>query len=137
VLAADIAGSAPHVDRGGWSWYTGAAAWTWRLAIEHILGLQLVRGELRISPCLPKTWKGFEARIARPAGSLVIRVEDPDGLGAGDVTITVDGERRVGESVAFPTDGTTHLVHVRICARTEDSRGEDNNRVFRHGPLVL
>jgi cyclic beta-1,2-glucan synthetase len=136
VLAADIAGSAPHVDRGGWSWYTGAAAWTWRLAVEHILGLRLVGGELRISPCLPKGWKGFEARIARPAGSLVIRVEDPDGLGAGDVTITVEGERRVGESVAFPTDGTTHMVHVRICARTEVSRGEDN-RVLRHGPLVL
>jgi hypothetical protein len=52
------------------------------------------------------------------------------------VTITVEGERRVGESVAFPTDGTTHMVHVRICARTEVSRGEDN-RVLRHGPLVL
>jgi cyclic beta-1,2-glucan synthetase len=100
------------------------------------LGLRLVGGELRISPCLPKAWIGFEARIARPAGSLFIRVEDPDGLGAGDVTITVDGERRVGETVAFPTDGTTHMAHVRICARTEDSRGEDN-RVVRHGPLVL
>ena len=115
VLSADIAGNAPHVGRGGWSWYTGAAAWTWRLAVEHILGLRLVRGDLLIAPCLPKAWKGFEARITRPTGALLIRVEDPDGLGSGNVTITVDGEHRVGETVAFPTDGTTHQVHVRIC----------------------
>jgi cyclic beta-1,2-glucan synthetase len=114
VLAADIAGNAPHVGRGGWSWYTGAAAWTWRLAVEHILGLRLVEGDLLIAPCLPKAWKGFEARITRPTGALIIRVEDPDGLGAGYVTITVDGEHRVGETVEFPTDGTTHHVHVRI-----------------------
>jgi cyclic beta-1,2-glucan synthetase len=136
VLAADIAGNAPHVDRGGWSWYTGAAAWTWRLAVEHILGLQLAGGALRISPCLPKAWKGFEVRIARPAGSLVIRVEDPNGLGAGDVTITIDGECRVGATLAFPTDGATHTVQVRICTRTADARGKDTG-VLRHGPLVL
>jgi cyclic beta-1,2-glucan synthetase len=128
VLAADIAGNVPHVGRGGWSWYTGAAAWTWRLAVEHILGLRLVEGDLLISPCLPKAWKGFEARITRPTGALVIRVEDPNGLGAGDMTITVDGKRRVGETVAFPTDGTTHQVHIRICpARAEDARRTDDN----------
>ncbi len=133
VLAADIAGNAPHVGRGGWSWYTGAAAWTWRLAVEHILGLRLVEGNLLISPCLPKAWKGFEARITRPTGALLIRVEDPDGLGSGSVTITVDGERRVGETVQFPTDGTTHMVHARICARAADFRGKDN-RVLKALP---
>lgn len=117
VLAADIAGSAPHVGRGGWSWYTGAAAWSWRLAVEHILGLQLAEGAMRISPCLPKAWRGFEARIAHPGGALLIRVEDPDGLGSGGVTITVDGELQSGETVAFPADGTTRQVQVRIHRR--------------------
>jgi cyclic beta-1,2-glucan synthetase len=132
VLAADIAGVAPHVGRGGWSWYTGAAAWTWRLAVEHILGLQLVEGNLRISPCLPKEWKGFEARIARPAGDLVISVEDPDGLGSGRVTITVNGKCRTGDTVEFPADGTTYQVHVRICLpRTEGDRdGDDNSKAI-------
>jgi cyclic beta-1,2-glucan synthetase len=127
VLAADIAGTAPHVGRGGWSWYTGAAAWTWRLAVEHILGLRLMEGELLISPCLPKAWKSFEARLTRQSGSLIIRVEDPDGLGSGNLTITVDGEHRVGGRVAFPTDGTTHQVHARLRSTQglvpEDSKG--------------
>jgi len=127
VLAADIAGNAPHVGRGGWSWYTGAAAWTWRLAVEHILGLRLMGGDLLISPCLPKAWKNFEARLTRPSGALIIHVEDPDGLGAGDVTITIDGKRRVGKTVAFPTDGTARQVRVLIRpARTEDPRGSED-----------
>jgi cyclic beta-1,2-glucan synthetase len=127
VLAADIAGNAPHVGRGGWSWYTGAAAWTWRLAVEHILGLRLVGGDLRISPCLPTQWEGFEARITRPTGALVIRVEDPDRLGSGDVTITINGERRIRGTVTFPTDGTTSEVQVRICpSRSKDDRGIDD-----------
>src|SRR3546814_3949848 len=37
VVAADIAGVAPHLGRGGWTWYTGAAAWPWRLALAAIL----------------------------------------------------------------------------------------------------
>jgi cellobiose phosphorylase len=27
VIAADIYGEAPHVGRGGWTWYTGSAGW--------------------------------------------------------------------------------------------------------------
>ena len=131
VLAADVAGNAPHIGRGGWSWYTGAAAWTWRFAVEHILGLRLVEGDLLISPCLPRAWKGFEARISRPTGALIIRVEDPDSLGAGDVSITVDGEGRVGQTLKFPTDGTTHqvLCVIQRAAREEHhpkGQGQDN-----------
>ena len=44
ALAGDIYSSAPWVGRGGWTWYTGAAAWMWRLGIEAILGLRKRRG---------------------------------------------------------------------------------------------
>jgi cyclic beta-1,2-glucan synthetase len=40
VMAGDIYGSAPYVGRGGWSWYTGSAAWLHRAALENILGLK-------------------------------------------------------------------------------------------------
>ncbi|MEO8387438.1 glucoamylase family protein, partial [Polaromonas sp.] len=39
VMAGDIYGAAPYVGRGGWSWYTGSAAWLHRAALESILGL--------------------------------------------------------------------------------------------------
>src|SRR3712207_5449049 len=40
VITADIYGREPYVGRGGWSWYTGAAGWMYRVAIEGILGLK-------------------------------------------------------------------------------------------------
>lgn len=36
VLAADVYGAPGHLGRGGWSWYTGAASWYYRVAAEHM-----------------------------------------------------------------------------------------------------
>lgn len=121
VLAADVAGAEPHVGRGGWSWYTGAAAWTWRLAVEHILGLTLVDGKLRISPCLPSAWTTAEATLRRDEGSLHVRIENPDGLFSGELDVEIDGSSWKGGDIAFPTDGSTRQVAVRLCARQQEA----------------
>ena len=36
VIAGDVSGAPPHTGRGGWTWYTGAAAWAYRLGVEAI-----------------------------------------------------------------------------------------------------
>ena len=41
VVAADVYAAAPHVGRGGWTWYTGSAGWMQRAGVESILGLRL------------------------------------------------------------------------------------------------
>ena len=46
VVAADVYGVAPHTGRGGWTWYSGSAAWLYRYAIEFILGF-LSKSEIR------------------------------------------------------------------------------------------
>jgi len=38
VVAADVYAVAPHVGRGGWTWYTGSAGWMYRLLVETLLG---------------------------------------------------------------------------------------------------
>jgi len=48
VLASDAPG------RGGWTWYTGSAAWMYRVALEGILGLQRRGDTLSLQPCLPR-----------------------------------------------------------------------------------
>jgi cyclic beta-1,2-glucan synthetase len=63
VLAGDVYGRPPFIGRGGWTWYTGAAAWSYRLAVEGILGLRSEGGAIEISPCLPPDWPGFEADV--------------------------------------------------------------------------
>src|SRR6202044_3210372 len=56
VVAADVYAVAPHLGRGGWTWYTGSAGWMYRLLIETLLGLNLEGEELRLLPRLPKSW---------------------------------------------------------------------------------
>jgi cyclic beta-1,2-glucan synthetase len=114
VLAADIGTVAPHADRGGWTWYTGSAAWTWRLAVEGILGLRLRNGRLRIEPCLPPDWDRFEAQVGYHGGTLAITVETSSELSPGSRELIVDGVRCDEADVAFPTDGSSRAVHLRV-----------------------
>ncbi|MEO5813315.1 MAG: glucoamylase family protein, partial [Rhodanobacter sp.] len=60
VVSADVYAVAPHVGRGGWSWYTGSAGWMYRLMVESLLGLHLEAARLRFAPVLPTEWEGFE-----------------------------------------------------------------------------
>ncbi|MDO9468831.1 MAG: glucoamylase family protein, partial [Thiobacillus sp.] len=59
VMCADIYGVAPHTGRGGWTWYTGAAGWMYRLTVETLLGLNLEVDHLRIAPCIPADWDSY------------------------------------------------------------------------------
>jgi cellobiose phosphorylase len=62
VVAADVYSMAPHIGRGGWTWYTGSAGWMYRLIAESLLGLKLKVDKLSFSPCLPAEWKTFKVR---------------------------------------------------------------------------
>jgi cyclic beta-1,2-glucan synthetase len=74
VVAADVYGVAPHVGRGGWTWYTGSAGWMYRVALESILGLELRADTLLLRPCIPRTWPGFEITLARPEATYHLEV---------------------------------------------------------------
>jgi cellobiose phosphorylase len=64
VMAADVYIKEPHAGRGGWSWYTGASGWMYRVGIENILGLRKVtdKGYI-VNPCVSKAWNEFEIKI--------------------------------------------------------------------------
>ncbi len=65
VMAGDICSAPPHTGRGGWSWYTGAAAWMHRAAIESVFGLRISAHELYFVPCLPSHWPRCEMTLRR------------------------------------------------------------------------
>ncbi len=60
VVCADIYGAPPHLGRGGWTWYTGAAGWMYRLAVETLVGLHLEVDRLRIAPRVPVDWESYK-----------------------------------------------------------------------------
>ncbi len=70
VMTADIYTQPPYVGRGGWSWYTGAAAWMHRGAIESVFGLQWGAQELYFQPCLPSHWYRAEITLVRAGRSM-------------------------------------------------------------------
>ncbi len=64
VLAADVYAMAPHEGRGGWSWYTGAAGWMYRVILESLLGVQREGPSLCFKPVLPVSWRGYKLGLA-------------------------------------------------------------------------
>ena len=65
VMAGDVYTHTPYTGRGGWSWYTGAAAWMHRAAIESIFGLTQQAQMLMFNPCLPSHWPQVELTLVR------------------------------------------------------------------------
>jgi cellobiose phosphorylase len=110
VLAADVYSVAPHVGRGGWSWYTGSAGWMYRLLVEALLGLSLQEGRLRIRPCVPSSWAGYNLRYVFGASTYVIDLRPArDGERSG---ILLDGASVEGDSLPLRDDQKEHEVHV-------------------------
>ena len=64
VMAADVYIREPHGGRGGWSWYTGASGWMYKVGIEDILGLKKIEGKgYIIKPCIPEAWNNYNIKI--------------------------------------------------------------------------
>ena len=72
-MAGDVYGSPPYVGRGGWSWYTGSAAWLYRAALESLLGLSIRQGQLSLNPCVPAHWPSFDItlQLAESQGQVI------------------------------------------------------------------
>ncbi len=113
VMAADIYSEAPHVGRGGWTWYTGAAGWWHRAGLEWILGLRKRGSALRIDPCIPRGWKGFEIAYRHSLSLYRITVENPKGVCRGVARLSLDGAVLPGEAlIPLSDDGKEHDVQV-------------------------
>ncbi len=116
VIAADIYSASGHAGRGGWTWYTGSASWMQRAGIETILGLVVEAGVLRLDPCIPPSWPGFEMTVRHGGSRYEIVVTNPDGAQAGVAAAELDGEP-IGTTplaVSLKDDGATHRLTVRM-----------------------
>jgi cyclic beta-1,2-glucan synthetase len=113
VVAADIYSEPPHAGQGGWTWYTGAAGWLHRAGLESILGFRKEGTSLRIDPCIPSLWPGFEITYRHGRSLYRIAVENPHGVCRGIARINLDGTPIAGEGVVPLTDdGREHQVLV-------------------------
>jgi cyclic beta-1,2-glucan synthetase len=121
VIPADVYSHPAHLGHGGWTWYTGSASWMTRLVIEKILGLQREGDRLRINPCIPKDWSGYEIHYRFGNTTYHLRVENSDGQNGNGKEITVDG-KNVGDEIMLEDDGLEHHVIVALGREAEGAR---------------
>jgi cyclic beta-1,2-glucan synthetase len=112
VVAADVYDAAGHVGHGGWTWYTGAAAWMYRTLVEGMLGVTRAADSLRVNPCVAKTWSGFEVTLRDGDGEVHVVVENPSGVERGVERVEIDGQPARGG--AIPLTGASGRREVRV-----------------------
>jgi cellobiose phosphorylase len=115
VVAADVYAVPPHTGRGGWTWYTGSAAWMYRLVVESILGLRLEVDRLRFAPCLPADWEVFKLHYRYRETVYHIAVLQTR-AGNGETSVTVDGVEQHDQAIPLVDDRQEHSVEVRLHA---------------------
>jgi cyclic beta-1,2-glucan synthetase len=112
VVAADVYTHPAHIGRGGWTWYTGSAAWMYRLGLESILGLRQ-RGQcFSVTPCVPASWDRFVVRWRQGKSLYVITVENPGHRNRGVSEATLDGAPVEPGAIPLVDDGAVHHLHV-------------------------
>lgn len=112
VLAADVYAVHPNNGRGGWSWYTGAAGWMYRVGIEHILGMKKMGTKLFIDPCIPKDWLEFEVRYKLPKTLYRIYVRNPKRVTKGVLKLIVNDQEVSEGYVSLLDDGRDYKIEV-------------------------
>jgi len=112
VVAADVYSSPSHLGRGGWTWYTGSASWMYRVALESLLGFTKVGNTLRIDPCVPAHWPGFQLSYRLGRTTYDINVRNPARFRERGIRITVDGDVVAADAIQLVDDGRTHRVTV-------------------------
>ncbi len=112
VVAADVYAVSPHTGRGGWTWYTGSAGWTYRLIVESLLGLKLEVDKLRFAPCLPADWNEFKVHYRYR--ETVYHIAVAQARGNEETSVVVDGVKQDEEVVPLVDDGQEHSAEVRV-----------------------
>ena len=112
VIAADIYSQPSHLGMGGWTWYTGSSGWMYLLGIEAILGISREGNALKINPCIPKDWPGFNMDYRFGSTHFKISVNNPEGVNRGIQKIMLDGTPLAGNLVPLIDDGQSHKVRV-------------------------
>ena len=112
VMCADIYAVPPHTGRGGWTWYTGAAGWMYRLIVETLLGVNLEVDHLRITPSMPDDWDSYKIHYRFRDTVYHITVTR---VGEGrSIRLTLDGAECPGARIPLVDDRREHFVEVAL-----------------------
>ena len=96
------------------SWLTGTASWNFYAISQFILGIQPDYDGLKVDPCIPAKWDGFEITRKFRGATYLIKVENPNHVSKGVVKVRIDGNLYNSNVLPLFKDGTTHAVIVEL-----------------------
>jgi len=113
VMPGDISAGKNNAGRGGWSWYSGSAAWYYRLIVEKLLGLQWSADGFRLTPCLPADWPDFRLQLKRGDTTYTLIAEQPGQLQPGKIKVEGAGKDLTEDLIAWVDDDCHHEITLR------------------------
>lgn len=94
------------------SWLTGTASWNFYTISQYILGIQPQYDGLKIEPCIPKEWDGFEVTRKFRNATYNIKVENPKHVNTGIEQVMVDGQVQKSNVLPIFNDGKNHEIKI-------------------------
>ena len=94
------------------SWLTGTAAWTYISITQFILGIQPQYHGLKVDPCIPKSWNGFEINRKFRKANYKIKVSNPKHVSKGVIKLVVNGQEINGNIIPLCAAGSTNNIEV-------------------------
>ena len=114
VVCADVYAATGHVGRGGWTWYTGSASWSYRVALEGVLGFDKRGATLSFDPCVPTSWPEMTIDYRFGSSTYAIVIRNPDQVTRGVRSVELDGAPCADGSITLRDDGASHSVIVTL-----------------------
>ncbi len=121
AVAADVYSLQSQSGRGGWTWYTGSAAWMYRVWLEEVLGFKLRAGRLSIEPVIPENWPGYVLTFRYRRTEYRIEVEN--------------GGERSKQEIQLVDDGESHAIHIYAGAPASRTLVETTDPPTTRAPL--
>jgi cellobiose phosphorylase len=106
--------ASPHYGRGGWSWYTGSAAWLFRVTMDHLIGIRADFNGLLVKPCLPKDWKEVKVKRLFRGATYNILINNNAYDKIAKVEVFLDGEKLPENIIPFIKDKKEVKVIINI-----------------------
>jgi cyclic beta-1,2-glucan synthetase len=117
VAAADVYASPLQTGQSGWTWYTGSAAWMYRIWLEEVIGFERRGNLLHVRPVIPASWPGFKLSYRfgnTPYNISVVRTAEAP-------KVEMDGKVMADGAIPLVQDGPPHNVTVYIPVTTSAS----------------
>jgi cellobiose phosphorylase len=94
------------------SWLSGTASWTFYTVSQYILGIQPQYNGLKIDPCIPSDWKGFEINRKFRNAVYKIKVSNPKNVSKGIQKLIINGKEIKGNLIPVAAAGTVNIVEA-------------------------